>query len=149
MYAQLKLTALFAVVLLLVSAGFSQAAVDRLALAGEKAFKQATGEAVISDATAGQKEINLKVSGLKPDSVYTLWFVSEEPSMDMAGVGRPDFAFRSDSQGSAEYSAIVAADDIKRWEKLEVAHHPDGNPTNMDNIEIALIGDLDELASGG
>ncbi|HBG46554.1 MAG TPA: hypothetical protein DDW94_06130 [Deltaproteobacteria bacterium] len=118
------------------------AATEKLTLEAEPAFREASGEALIRDARAGQKEINIQASGLRPNSVYTLWFVSEEAGKNMAGVGRADFSFKSDDRGNAKYSATVSAAEIRKWDKIEVAYHPDGNPRNMANIDIALIGDL-------
>jgi hypothetical protein len=110
--------------------------------------KGAKAEAVIKDepaAGAEQKHITIKASGLKPNSVYTVWFVNEKPKMDMAGVGTGDYSFRSDSRGNGTYTATVLASDLEKWSLLELARHPDGNPTNMDNIKIALKADIGKL----
>ena len=109
--------------------------------------KGAKAEAVVKDApgAADQKQITIKASGLKPDSVYTAWFVNEKPKMDMAGVGTGDYSFRSDSQGNGTYTATVPASDLEKWSLLELARHPDGNPTNMDNVKIALKADIGKL----
>lgn len=124
----------------------AHAATQKVELEGEKAFKQAKGEAVIRDAGADQKQIDIKASGLKPNSVYTLWFVTEKPRMDMAGVGTGDYSFRTDSRGNGQYTATVSEEALRRWDLLEVAYHPDANPANMENIDIALKGELPETA---
>lgn len=124
----------------------AHAATQKVSLTGEKAFKQAKGEAVIRDAGAENKQISVKASGLKPNSVYTLWFVTEKPRMDMAGVGTGDYSFRTDAKGEGQYTATVAGDELKRWKLLEVAYHPDADPRNLENIDIALKGSLPESA---
>lgn len=137
---------MFLVVLLSLFTLEAHAATQKVELEGEKAFKQARGEAVIRDAGADQKQIQVKASGLKPNSVYTLWFVTEKPRMDMAGVGTGDYSFRTDSRGTGQYTATVPVDEIGKWDLLEVAYHPDANPANMKDIDIALKGELPEEA---
>lgn len=145
MYKQRKFMIFFIVLLFSVMAGISQAAEETIEFKGEKGFKDARGQATITDAGRGQKEIKLDASGLKPDSVYTLWFVNERPKVEMSGVGRPDYSFRSDSQGNASYSAVVPAEELERWQELDIAYHPDDDPKNLANIEIALSGDLGQI----
>lgn len=122
----------------------AHAATQKSSLTGEKDFKAARGDVVISDAGQGQKQISVKASGLKPDATYTLWFVNEEPRMDMAGVGTGDYSFRTDAQGNGQYTATVSEDELQKWELFEIAYHPDDNPQNMENIQIALKGDVPE-----
>lgn len=124
----------------------AHAATQKSSLKGEKDFKTASGEVVISDAGPDQKQISIKASGLKPNSTYTLWFVNEEPRMDMAGVGTGDYSFKTDAQGNGQYTAIVSEEDLRKWNLFEVAYHPDNNPQNMENIQIALKGGVPETA---
>lgn len=124
----------------------AQAAIQKSSLKGEKDFKKARGEAIISDAGADRKQISVKASGLKPNSVYTFWFVNEEPRMDMAGVGTGDYSFKTDAQGNGQYTAIVSEEELRKWNLFEVAYHPDNNPQNMENIQIALKGEVPETA---
>ncbi|HEY4708169.1 MAG TPA: hypothetical protein VII64_11980 [Thermodesulfobacteriota bacterium] len=145
MYTQRRLVTFFIAVLFSVMAGISQAAEEAIDFKGQKDFKDARGHATITDAGEGQKEIRLDASGLKPDSVYTFWFANQEPKMEMSGVGRPDYSFRSDSQGNASYTAVVPAEDLERWQELDIAYHPEGDPKNLANIEIALSGDLEAM----
>lgn len=143
MYRNKGLTASLTALFLAVFFTAAQAAIEKVKLKGEE-FKKATGEATIKDVAGGQKEITVEVKGLTPDSVYTLWVVREKPKMDMAGVGKGDFSFKSDSEGKARYTATITEEQLREWEKLEVAYHPDGNPRNMENIKIAVEGDLEK-----
>lgn len=120
----------------------AQAAQEKVDLKG-KLWERVKGEAVITDTAEGQKEIKVQAKGLQPNSVYTVWFVKEKPQMDMAGVGAGDYSFKTDAEGTGEYTATVAAEEITNWEKIEVAFHPDGNPANLKDIKIALKGDLE------
>lgn len=112
---------------------------------GPDAEKGANAQAVVKAAGGDQKQVTISASGLQPDSVYTVWFVNKKPKMDMAGVGRADYSFRTDSRGSGTYTATVPASELQKWELFEIALHPDGNARNMDNIKIALKADIERL----
>lgn len=126
------------------SASMAEAIKDRVELKGRIWDRGDKGEAIINDAILGQKEVVVKVNGLEPNSVYTVWLVNEKPQMNMTGLGGGDYSFKTDSQGNGEFRATVPEEDLANWEKLEVAYHPDGNPENMDNMKVALKGDLQE-----
>jgi hypothetical protein len=110
----------------------------KMALMADSAGKGAKGEAMIKDSGAGQKEITLHMTGLKPNSVYTVWLVNMKPKMDMIGIGEGNYAFKSDPQGDGHYSATVSSDELQKWQMLEIAYHPDGDPKNMKNHGTAL-----------
>ncbi len=113
-----------------------------LVLKADKAGKGAKGEAVIKDAAKDQKEITIHATGLKPGAVYTVWLVNMKPKMDMVGVGSGDYSFKSDDKGVGHYSGAIAAAELAKWQMLEVALHPDGDPKNMKKMGIALTADL-------
>jgi hypothetical protein len=102
----------------------------------------AQGEAVIREVNAGQKGVDIRAHGLKPNEIYTVWLVNMQPKMAMAGLGANDFAFTSDAQGGGKYSGILAAAELGKWQLIEVALHPDRNPRNLKKMEIALKGEL-------
>ena len=110
----------------------------KLALKADSAGKGAKGKVVIKDSGAGQKEITLHMTGLKPNSVYTVWLVNMKPKMDMMGIGEGDYAFKSDDQGDGHYSVTVSADELHKWQMVEIAYHPDGDPKNMKKMGVAL-----------
>lgn len=126
----------------------ANAAIETVDLKGSF-WSKAKGNAVIQDVEEGKKEITVEASGLKPNSVYTLWFLSEERKEDMAGVGTGDYSFKSDAQGNASYRAVVPEDELRKWEKFEVAYHPDGNPRNLKDHKTALKGDIKEAREEG
>ncbi len=126
----------------LIVASLSWAADRTLALSPDKAGKGASGEVVINDTDTGQKEIAITVRGLKPDGVYTVWFVNMKPKMDMAGIGTPDYVIKIDSKGSGTYRATVSAIELEKWQVIEIAYHKSGNPKDMKKIAVALAGQL-------
>ena len=117
-------------------------AAERIALQGGPDMRGARGEAVITDVGAGKKEVVVTAQRLKANEVYTVWLVNMKPKMDMAGLGTADYAFTSDAQGGGSYTATVSGAELRKWQLIEIAHHPDRNPRNMDKMGIALKGDL-------
>lgn len=123
--------------ILLAHLTLSEAAEQKIPLKGDF-WKSASGEAVIKDMAQGQKEISIDAKGLNANGVYTVWFVNMKPKMDMTGVGIGDYSFKTDAKGEGHYMANVPAAEIEKWQMLEVAYHPDGDPKNMKDIKIAL-----------
>lgn len=113
---------------------------QKITLKSEKAGQEAKGQVIIADVQAGQRGITVTTTGLKPNSVYTVWFVNMKPKMDMAGVGNGDYSFKTDAKGNATYNANISHAELEKWEMLEIAYHPDGNAKNMKNMQIALTG---------
>jgi hypothetical protein len=111
---------------------------QKITLKPDKAGQGAKGEATITDGKAGQKEITIAVTGLKPNSVYTVWLVNMKPKMDMLGVGTGDYSFKSDDKGIGNYTATISNAELEKWEMLEIAYHPDGNAKDMKKMQIAL-----------
>jgi hypothetical protein len=138
-----KVFTMFALTLsLLLIATFSLAAKQTVTLMPGPDGKGAGGEAVISDAGAGQKKIDITVRGLKPDEVYTVWFVNMKPKMDMAGLGTPDYVIKLDRRGGGRYTATVTTRELEKWQLIEIASHPTGDPRDMKKMGIALKGEL-------
>lgn len=107
-------------------------------------WEEAQGDVTIRDAGADKKEITIDARNLVPDSLFTVWFVNEGEVPDRKGVGQGDNSFTTDSAGKGHFSAIVPEGLIEDWDKLEVAFHPEGDPENLENLHVALIGDLGE-----
>lgn len=120
----------------------AHAAEQKIALQAGPDGKGSHGQAVITDKAPDQKEIAIEVNGLTPNSVYTVWLVNMKPTMDMIGVGVGDYSFKSDDKGNGRYVATVAAEELGKWQALEIAHHPDGDPKNMKTMGIALKAEL-------
>jgi hypothetical protein len=100
------------------------------------------GEAIIKERGSDRKEVLIDPGELKPDATYTVWLVNMKPKMDMTGVGEGDYAFKSDDKGNDHFSGTVSASELEKWQMLEIAHHPDGNPKNMKKMGIALKAEL-------
>lgn len=113
---------------------------QKIALKADKAGKGAKGEVAIADAKAGQKEITITMTSLKPNSVYTVWLVNMKPKMDMIGVGSGDYSFKTDDKGTGNYSAAISNAELEKWQMIEIAYHPDGDAKDMKKMQIALSG---------
>ena len=113
---------------------------QKITLKADKAGQGAKGEVVITDGKAGQKEIAITMTGLKPNSVYTVWLVNMKPKMDMLGVGTGDYSFKSDGKGIGNYTATISNAELEKWEMLEIAYHPDGDAKDMKKMQITLNG---------
>ncbi len=57
-------------------------------------------------------------------------------------LGEGDYSFTSDARGKGHYVATVPSAELAKWEIIEIAYHPDRDPTNMKNIGIALKANL-------
>ncbi len=144
MQARHRLVGSLLVVVLSLVGGLAVAAGDRkVALKADKAGKGASGTAVIVDKGGDRKEVTIAAKGLKPNSVYTVWLVTMTPKMDMAGLGGGDYSVKSDEKGDASYSATIGSEDLSKWQLIELAYHPSGDPKNTKELmNTALIGKL-------
>jgi hypothetical protein len=130
----------FVVAFALLSIGsLSWAAEDvfKVSLMATKHHPEAKGIAVISD-----ENIFLKAKGLKPDSVYTVWFVNMNPQKHEAGAGEAPYMFKTDSSGGAVYSSPLGGSPKGKWEMLMVVLHPTGDSTDMENMVGGLSAKL-------
>jgi hypothetical protein len=93
----------------------------------------ANGTAVIDS-----HHINLQARGLKPEAVYTVWFVNMKPKKSEAGAGSAPYMFRTDPWGNGSYSAPLTETPIGKWAMIMVVQHPDGDPKDMKNMIGAL-----------
>ncbi|MGE5285516.1 MAG: hypothetical protein ACM3OG_11165 [Actinomycetota bacterium] len=144
MHVKHKIASSLLVVVLSLVAGLAMAAGEqKVALNAGKAGKGASGTAVIADKGGDQKEVTITAKGLKPDSVYTAWLVNMKPKMGMTGLGESDYSFKSDARGDASYSATIGSADLSKWQLIELAYHPSGDPKNSKELmNTALIGKL-------
>ena len=93
----------------------------------------ASGTAVID-----KDHISVQARGLKPDAVYTVWFVNMKPKKSEAGAGTAPFMFRTDKWGDGQYSAPLMASPFGKWSMLMVVLHPSGDPKDMHHMVGAL-----------
>lgn len=131
---------------LLFVATFSWAAGQEVTLKAGPDGKGASGVVVITDRLSGQKELAITVKGLKHNGVYTVWFVTMKPKMDMMGIGTPDYVIKIDDKGGGTYAATVSAAELAKWQMIEIAYHKTGDPKDMKKMGIALKGEL--IATG-
>ena len=68
-----------------------------------KAHPNASGTAFID-----RGHVNIQVRGLKPDSIYTTWFVNTKPKKHETGAGTPPYMFKTDRWGNGHYSAPLS-----------------------------------------
>ena len=97
----------------------------------------ANGTAVIAD-----DHINLQARGLKPEAVYTVWFVNMKPKKSETGAGTAPFMFRTDPWGNGSYSAPLNEAPFGKWSMIMVVLHPNGDPRDMKTMVGALKASL-------
>jgi hypothetical protein len=120
-----------------VAAGAVAAESKSFGLMGQKDSPQASGTATVE----GTK-LTINAKGLKPNAVYTVWFVNMQPTMTKAGAGTPPYGFTSDAKGNASYTANLDGSPIGKWQAIFIVRHPSGDPKAMDKMEDALMGKL-------
>ncbi len=97
----------------------------------------ANGTAVID-----QNHVSIQARGLKPDAVYTIWFVNMKPKKSKKGAGTAPFMFRTDPWGNGSYSAPLNEAPFGKWSMIMVVQHPNGDPKDMKNMVGALKASL-------
>jgi hypothetical protein len=107
------------------------------ALMGQKDTPQASGTATVEG-----NRLTITAKGLKPNAVYTVWFVNMQPTMTKAGAGTPPYDFRTDAQGNGKYTASLGESPLGKWQAIFIVRHPSGDPKAMDKMEDALMGKL-------
>ena len=120
-------------------------AVVEVPLEGSFNFKDARGTALIEegiDTVYEQEQLTIHVGGLKPNSVYTAWLAKDKPGERLQGLGVDPYSFKTDASGSGSFVATVGEGELNRWDVIEIAHHPNNDPGDLENAQIALRGDL-------
>jgi hypothetical protein len=98
-----------------------------------KAHPKATGSAFIDN-----QHVNVQARGLKPNAVYTVWFVNTKPKKHETGAGQAPFMFKTDAWGDGSYSAALTEAPFGKWAMVMIVQHPNGDPKNMHNMVGAL-----------
>ena len=65
-----------------------------------------------------------------------------KPKMEKAGLGEGDYSFKTTDTGNGHYAGGILTTELGKWQQLKIANHPDGDATNMKNMEIALNAEL-------
>ncbi len=102
-------------------------------LMATKAHPNASGTAHIGDG-----KIDIQAKGLKPDSVYTVWFVSMKPKKHETGAGSAPYMFKTNSYGNGSYASALKESPTGKWEMIMIVLHPNGNPADMKKMVGAL-----------
>jgi len=110
---------------------------EKISLMTTKKHPDASGTAVINDTN-----IQIDAKGLKPNSVYTAWFVNTKPQKHETGAGQPPYMFKTDSNGNGSYTASLSESPYGKWEMLMIVLHPNGDPKDMKNMVGALSANL-------
>ena len=104
-----------------------------LPLMAVKAHPNASGTAYFSG-----DGLNIQTRGLRPNEVYTVWFVNMKPKKHEAGAGSVPYMFKTDADGNGAYEAILSESPFGKWEMLMIVLHPNGDPGDMKNMVGAL-----------
>ena len=110
---------------------------EKISLMATKKHSNASGTAVINESN-----IKINAQGLKPDSVYTAWFVNTKPKKHETGAGQAPYMFKTDSNGNGSYAAPLKESPYGKWQMLMIVLHPNGNPKDMKNMVGALSAKL-------
>jgi hypothetical protein len=127
------------IITVLVSMVMTGAAVagGEFALMAAKAYPEAQGTTYIDG-----NNISVHARGLKPDSVYTVWFVNMKPNKHETGAGMAPYMFKTDANGYGSYSSNLSESPFGKWQMMMVVNHPDGDPKNMKSMVGALSAKL-------
>jgi len=121
----------------LAAVSFASQAGEKISLMATKKHPNAGGTAVIDDS-----RIQIDAKGLKPNSVYTAWFVNTKPKKQETGAGQPLYMFKTDADGNGSYSAALSESPYGKWQMLMIVLHPTGDPKDMQNMVGALAANL-------
>ena len=106
-------------------------------LMGQKDTPDASGTATVAG-----KKLTITAKGLKPNAVYSVWFVNMGTPMTKAGVGKAPYSFKADGKGNAKYTATLDESPEGKWQSIMIVRHPTGDPKDMDHMEEALMAKL-------
>lgn len=104
-----------------------------LGLTADKSHSGAGGTALIND-----HSLKIEAEGLRPDGVYTGWFVNMKPEKQETGAGMPPYMFKTDSNGNGTYESNLSESPFGKWSMLMIVLHPTGDPKDMKNMVPAL-----------
>ena len=121
------------VLLSLISLSWAATDGEMITLDPMKKHKGANGTAVISG-----NSLNIEARGLKPDSVYTVWFVNKKPKKKEAGAGTAPYMFKTNASGDGSYTAPLEELPFGKWQMIMIVLHPNGDPKDMKRLVGAL-----------
>ncbi len=83
-------------------------------------------------------KISIRAEGLRPNEVYTVWFVNMKPKKHEAGAGTAPYVFRSDGHGKGSYESSLSESPFGKWSMIMVVRHTTGDPGDMKNMVPAF-----------
>ncbi len=104
-----------------------------LPLMAVKAHPNANGTAYFNE-----DNLSIQAKGLRPNEVYTVWFVNMKPKKHETGAGSAPYMFKTDANGFGQYSAPLSESPFGKWQMIMIVLHPNGDPTDMKNMVGAL-----------
>ena len=110
---------------------------EHIILKPTKQHPDASGTAVFNNGS-----LDILARGLKPNSVYTVWFVNLKPAKHETGAGTAPYMFTTDSSGNGTYRAVLDENPLGKWQMIMVVLHPNGDPRDMKNMVGALVAKL-------
>ena len=120
-------------ILMMTFSSFVWAGDVTLTLMVDKSQKGASGTASIND-----NRIKIEAEGLRPNGVYTVWFVNMKPKKQEAGAGTMPYMFKTNSDGKGAYESTLSRSPFGKWSVLMIVLHPTGDPKDMKNMVPAL-----------
>ena len=112
---------------------FSWAGDMNLTLMADKSHSGASGTAYIDG-----NRLKIDAKGLRPNGVYTAWFVNMKPEKQEAGAGNPPYMFKTDSHGNGTYGSNLSEPPMGKWSVLMIVLHPTGDLMDMKKMVPAL-----------
>ena len=80
------------------------------------------------------RHVSVQARGLKPNAVYTVWFVNTSPKKHETGAGQAPYMFRTDPWGNGNYSSALSVKPFGKWAMVMIVQHPNGDPSDMKNM---------------
>ncbi len=102
-------------------------------LKAEKDSSAASGAVSLGDG-----KIRIQATRLRPNGVYTVWFVNMKPKKHETGAGAAPYSFRTDEQGKGSYESPLSESPFGKWEAIMVVRHTTDDPADMKNMVPAL-----------
>jgi len=102
-------------------------------------------QSAVGTTGVGDKSVSVQANGLKPNSVYTVWFVNMDENMKPkahTGAGKSPYMFKTNSSGAGSYKSQLQESPFGKWQMMMIMLHPNGDPTDMSNTVGALSAKL-------
>jgi hypothetical protein len=107
-----------------------------IALKPEKGFEGTTGSVVINPKTG--TDIEIKITGLKPDGLYTAFFVNVKSAM-FEGIGPDPHVLQVNEKGEVNFQGTMKKDVYKKFVQVAIYLNPGGKPIkNPLGVKAAL-----------